>query len=136
LAQENGCVARTGFWHVVVKQRFRVRDKTRFQEIRREGRSYTNELLVLCTLGNDLSYSRVGISVSGRIGNAVTRNRIKRQLREAMRLRMDSIKAGWDLIFVARYPIRNADYHAMDAACARLLRRAHLFKDAVEIGLS
>jgi ribonuclease P protein component len=124
-----------GVGHAVVKQRFRVGDKTRFQEIRRQGRSYSNELLVLCTLANDLSYSRVGISVSGRIGNAVTRNRIKRQLREALRLRMDSIKAGWDLILVARYPIRSADYHVMDAACARLLRRAHLFKDPVEVGI-
>lgn len=112
-----------------VKQRYRVRQNKRFQEIRRTGRSYTNELLVLCVLPNQLPYSRFGFSVSSRIGNAVVRNRIKRQLREAIRLRMDSIKPGWDLVFIARNPIRSADYHQMDAACARLLRRAHLLLD-------
>ncbi|RIK46299.1 MAG: ribonuclease P protein component [Chloroflexi bacterium] len=113
-----------------VKRRYRVRANQRFQEIRRLGRSYSNEYLVLCILPNQLPYSRYGFSVSSRIGNAVTRNRIKRRLREAVRLRMDSIQPGWDLVFIARNPIRSADYHQMDAACARLLRRAHLLPDA------
>jgi ribonuclease P protein component len=115
-----------------VKRRYRVRENKRFQEIRRTGRSYTNELLVLCVLPNDLPYSRFGFSVSSRIGNAVTRNRIKRRLREAVRLRMDQIVKGWDAVFIARNPIRSADYHAMDAACARLLRRAHLLIDPAQ----
>jgi ribonuclease P protein component len=105
-----------------VKQQYRVRENKRFQEIRRQGRCYTNELLVMCRLANDLPYSRFGF----RIGNAVSRNRIKRRLREAVRLQMDSIQPGWDIVFVARNPIRSADYHEMETACARLLRRAHL----------
>ncbi|WP_170200178.1 ribonuclease P protein component [Litorilinea aerophila] len=113
-----------------MKRRYRVRDNKRFQEIRRRGRSYSDALLVLCALPNDLPYSRFGFSVSSRIGNAVARNRIKRRLREAVRLRMDSVKPGWDVVFIARNPIRSADYQAMDAACARLLRRAHLLRDS------
>jgi ribonuclease P protein component len=85
----------------------------------------------LCILPNDLPYSRFGFAVSSRIGNAVHRNRIKRRLREAMRLRMDSIQPGWDLVLIARNPIRSADYQQMDAACARLLRRAHLLHEPV-----
>lgn len=60
------------------------------------------------------------------------RNRIKRRLREAIRLRMDTIKPGWDLVFIARHPIRSADYHEIDAACARLLRRAQLFREEAD----
>ena len=112
-----------------MKRRYRVRENARFQEIRRQGRSYPNRILVLCTLENDLDYSRFGFSVSTRIGNAVTRNRIKRRLREAMRLRMDMVKPGWDLVFIARKPICDADYQKIDAACARLLGRAHLLRE-------
>lgn len=114
-----------------MKRRYRVRANQHFQDIRRRGRSYSNEYLVLCILPNGLPYSRYGFSVSSRIGNAVTRNRIKRRLREAMRLRMDSVQPGWDLVFIARNPIRSADYHQMDAACARLLRRAQLLVEPV-----
>lgn len=39
---------------------------------------------------------------------------------------MEQVEIGWDLVFIARRPIRNATYQEIDAACARLLRRAHL----------
>jgi len=86
---------------------------------------------VICYLPNTLPYSRFGFSVSNRIGNAVTRNKIKRRLREAVRLQQGSIQAGWDIVFIARQPIKFADYHQMDAACARLLWRAHLLQQNV-----
>jgi ribonuclease P protein component len=111
-----------------VKRRYRVRSNARFQEIRQKGRSASNDLAVLCALPNGLPYSRFGFSVSARIGGAVTRNRIKRQLREAVRLRMAEVAPGWDVIFIARQPIRAARYEQMDRACARLLRRAHLLQ--------
>lgn len=87
-----------------------------------------NHLLVLCVLPNDLPYTRFGFTVNSRIGNAVQRNRIKRRLREIMRLLQDSLQPGWDIVLIARQPIRSADYHEMETACARLLRRAQLFQ--------
>jgi len=112
-----------------VKSQFRVRANKRFQEIRKQGESFSSELLVMCALTNALPYSRFGFSVSSRIGGAVVRNRIKRQLREAVRLRMAQIQPGWDIVFIAKHPIRKATYAQMDASCARLLRRAHLLHE-------
>ncbi len=111
-----------------MKRRYRLREKERFQEVRRKGRSYVDRLLVLSALPNDLPYSRFGFSVSRRIGKAVVRNRVKRRLREAVRLRMGQIEPGWDVVFIARAPIREVDFHTIDAAVARLLRRASLLK--------
>lgn len=85
---------------------------------------------MLVALSNELPYSRFGFSVSRRIGKAVVRNKVKRRLREAVRLRMTHIQSGWDLVFIARNPISDADFHAIDAACARLLRRASLLQEA------
>jgi ribonuclease P protein component len=117
-----------------VKRLYRIQKNAQFQKIRRHGKSYTNQILVLCAMPNGLSYSRFGFSVSSRIGNAVVRNRLKRRLREGIRLRQQTIEPGWDIVFIARRPIRNADYHQMDTAAARLLGRAHLLEEEANSG--
>jgi len=51
---------------------------------------------------NGLSYPRLGISASRRLGGAVVRNRWKRLLREAFRLRRAELPEGIDLIVIPR----------------------------------
>lgn len=82
--------------------------------------------MVLCALPNELPYSRFGFAVSRKIGSAVQRNRVRRRLRESIRLMQSRIAPGWDLVFIARPAIARASYHEISATCARLLRRAQL----------
>lgn len=96
--------------------------------MRREGRSWAHPLLVLCALPNDLPHSRFGFSVSHWVGNAVVRNRAKRLMREATRLRQRDIQEGWDFVFIARNPIREVNFEQVDQAVGQLLRRAGLLK--------
>lgn len=55
---------------------------------------------------NGLGYSRLGITVTRKVGGAVARNRIKRLMREAFRLQGSSLPPGWDIVAIAR---RGAD---------------------------
>jgi ribonuclease P protein component len=77
-------------------------------------------------LANGLAQSRCGFSVSKRVGSAVVRNRIRRRLREIVRAQWLDVPPGWDVVFAAREPVREANFSEMRDAVDTLLRRARL----------
>ncbi len=93
-----------------------------FEVVYKKGSSWAHPLLVMKTLPNGLEYSRFGFSVSRRVGNAVTRNRIKRLLREI--LRTACLKPGWDIVCIARPPVATQSYSVIAPVTKSLLMRA------------
>ena len=107
-----------------MQQSSRLTEGLRIAEIHRNGRSAANRFLVIRYLANGLGRSRFCFVVSKRIGNAVTRNKVKRRLREA--LRSSRVKTGWDAVFIARSGVRDASYDEVMQAADNLLRRTSL----------
>jgi ribonuclease P protein component len=103
-----------------------------FLAVHQQGRSWANELLVLKVIPNSLDVTRFGFSVSKRVGGAVVRNRLKRRLRECVRLR--HIKSGWDSIIIVRREASSMDYHSLQKAVDSLLERAKLLEHTYPLG--
>ncbi len=112
----------------LMERRYRLRANEDFQRVRNEGRTWAHPLLVLCSLPNRLPHSRFGFSVSRRVAKATVRNRVKRVMREAVRLRLPSITSGYDLIFIARAPVVGATFRDVETAIEELLSQAGLLR--------
>lgn len=93
-----------------------------------KGSAWAHDLAVVRALPNGLPLSRCGFSVGKRIGKAVVRNRVKRRFREI--LRQTSLRAGWDIVLIARPAAAAADYASLRKAIEELLSRAHLLEAA------
>ena len=97
-------------------------DFRRVRELARRGSAHP--LLVLYAVPNDVGRTRVGITVSGRVGSAVVRNRVRRRLRAALDERFPQLPAGADVVLVARTSSAQATYAELCAALDSVIHRA------------
>lgn len=73
---------------------------------------------------NGLTVPRLGISVPARLGGAVRRNRLKRQIREAIRATGRELPGNSDVVVVARSGAAVATFDRMQESIRELFRRA------------
>lgn len=99
-----------------------------------KGSTWVDNLLVMKSMPNGLPLARYGFSISKRVGKAVIRNRIRRRLREILRL--SPLQPGWDAVFIARPEASMTDCTTLSKSVVSLLSRARLLaKENEEVKL-
>ena len=107
-------------------RRYRLGDNRNYRFVYRRGKSNPSRNLTLVHLkGREL---KISFSVSGKVGNAVTRNRIRRWMREDVRKLRTRLKCG-KYIFVARPSAAEISHAALTREIGSLLNRAKLLKE-------
>lgn len=87
-------------------------------------RSASNRLLILRYRPNGLRNHRVAVVAGKALGNAATRNRARRRIREAYRRARYETQAGYDLVFVARAPVVAAKFSEIHQSVLTLIQRS------------
>ena len=97
-----------------------LKNNFEFRRLYFKGRSAAGPLLVLYTRPNKREENRLGITVGTKLGGAVTRNRVRRRLREIYRLNEEKFLRGKDLVVVARTRSVDASYRELEREFLRL----------------
>ncbi|OPY80372.1 MAG: Ribonuclease P protein component [Syntrophus sp. PtaU1.Bin005] len=96
---------------LTLKRNERIRKRKRYLQIYQRGRRSYSKHFTIVVSGNELGIPRLGIAATKKIGNAVTRNRIKRLIREFFRLNKDRFKASsQDIVIIAKGNTSSMNY--------------------------
>ena len=106
-----------------------VKENYEFRRIYRKGKSAVSPALVMYCQRNRQGKSRLGVTVSTKLGGAVVRNRVRRQLREIYRLNKAEMKSGYDIILVARVKAVHTPYRKLDDTYRRLAAQLGLLTE-------
>lgn len=87
----------------------------------RTGRRRASRQFTVFVAPNGRTESRMGMSVARALGGAVARNRIRRRVREILRLHWREIPSGWDIVVHPRASVAGAEFGVLRAELMGLL---------------
>ncbi|HEY1424326.1 MAG TPA: ribonuclease P protein component [Candidatus Acidoferrum sp.] len=96
--------------------------KTDFDAVYRNGKRRSSSHFTVFLKANDLPHSRFGFSIKRALGGAVVRNRMRRRIREVIRLHRQEISAGWDFVIHPKANVQSAAFAALESDLLRLLK--------------
>ncbi|WP_106769582.1 ribonuclease P protein component [Paenibacillus faecalis] len=112
-----------------MQKKLRLRNRADFSRVYRHGKSFANhQFVVYWSYKKDIEQFRVGISVSKKIGNAVVRNRLRRQVKEIVRSHQHEIAKHMDIIFIVRKGALGKSYQELERSVLHVLRKSSLLK--------
>ena len=94
-----------------MKKNYRVKKNEDFSYIIKKKQSIANQSFIIYYLKNDVGHARVGISVSKKLGKAVVRNKIKRQVRMIVQQTID-FNDSCDYIVIVRNKYLDLDFNS------------------------
>ena len=112
-----------------MKRAVTLKENYEFRRIYRKGKSLVSPQMVLYWQKNRQGQSRLGITVSTKLGHAVVRNRTRRRLREIYRLHEDRFLPGCDIVVVARSRAVEAPFADLTASYLRLAEKAGILRE-------
>ena len=109
-----------------------IKENRDFRRIYARGKNAVSPCVVVYCRKNCLGTNRVGFTVSKKLGKAVVRNRVRRRMREIIRLNSNRLEQGYDLILVARTRAVEAEYSRLERDLLGCCERLHVMKKDVE----
>ncbi len=97
-----------------MKHTVSIKRNHEFQRLYAKGKSSATPYLAVYWRKNRLGINRLGLTVGKKVGGAVTRNRVRRRIREIYRLHEAELTPGCDIVIVARVKAAYSSYQQLE----------------------
>ncbi len=111
-----------------MQQTVAIKENHVFRRLYRQGKNAVSPLLAVYCKKNRLGCNRLGVTVSTKVGNAVTRNLVRRRIKEAYRMHEGEIRLPYDVIIVSRVRAASASFWDIEASLLGLLKQLQLLE--------
>ncbi len=114
-----------------MRREIRLRAGKDFTKTYAKGRSRSDKYLVLyylCEQPAETS-TKIGFSISKKVGSAVERNKLKRRMRAIIAAEYSRMKSGYMLIFIIRRPAKAIDFKQLRYSAKTLLKKCKIVKE-------
>ena len=112
-----------------MNKRQRIKKNEEFQKVFKKGKSFANRQFVIYFLKKeDQTAFRIGLSVGKKVGKAVTRNQIKRYIRQTFLELKDDVRQDMDYVIIARNPAATLDFHETKKSLEHVLKISKALK--------
>ncbi len=101
----------------------RLLQRREFLEVQEGGQKIPSDCLLALVKRNGRAYTRLGLTVSSKVGNAVVRVRVRRVLRELFRKRRAQWPSGLDVVLVVRSSAKEASFQELARAYEGVTRK-------------
>lgn len=102
----------------------RLKSPQEFSAVYNQGKPHFGKYVVISVLPANRSVARVGFAVGKKVGNAVTRNKIKRRLRAIVQNQSSQISPGFDLVIGAKRNSVTANFQDLAEDVSRVLKHS------------
>lgn len=109
-----------------MEKKYRLRKNLEFKKVYSSRNNYWNRNLILYKRKNNSENTRIGFSISKKVGNAVIRNKIKRRMKEICRLNLYRTKSGYDLIFIPKKNVVDISFKELESALIHILKISNM----------
>ena len=107
----------------------RLKKRKEFAYIYKNGKKLNSKNLSIIITPSKLNITKVGFSVSNKVGKAVQRNKIKRQLRSIVRKELNNLRIHQNFVLIAHPTIMECDFSKIEAEVIYLLKKGNLYND-------
>lgn len=110
----------------MLKRINRLKKRYQFNYVYKSGEHFSGEHMVLYVVSSKTKNIKVGLAVTKKIGKAVVRNRVRRQLREIIKKQVPNLKQNYNIIVVARENITSTSFETLTNEFLKLIKKANL----------